>query len=438
MHEVIHDAFAAAHEKAPGIAEPIIDKAVADKKITEAQADRIREMMKCGPPAAGRHGPHGPGFGGPPPFADEDVRAVLEDIHAAVAKQAPDIVGPVIDKAEQDGKITAAQADRLRDAAGEPGRRQAARRPPRMLDLRDEDVREVLHDAFEALAAKTPGIAKPIIDKAVEDKKITEAQADQLRDMQRRFKGGLHGPATAPARARSPAAGSAGLRAPASAAGPAEQHRLGAFLRHTSAAPAPCLRGRARRTESECMKKLSLVVAPVRTRHSRRLIREGRRRPQVRCQALQGHARRDGRRGLPCRLRQAERQARDEALCRRAEEGQQGRQAAREEGLQGRGQARAGAEALRARQARGRASLRRTRGATRRRSSECKAAQEEDPEGFAEEYGDGADALEQCVAAQTEDEDPTRRSPNRDEDDPVEEEPGDGRDRRTSRTPESV
>ena len=57
---------------------------------------------------------------------------------------------------------------------------------PRDLDLRDEDVREVLHDAFEAIAAKTPGIANPIIDKAVEDDKITEAQADQLSDMQRR------------------------------------------------------------------------------------------------------------------------------------------------------------------------------------------------------------------------------------------------------------
>jgi hypothetical protein len=123
---------------------------------------------------------------------------VFEDIHAAVAKQAPDIVEPVIDEAEQDGKITAAQADRLRDATDSlfPGKPRGV--PPRKLDLRDEDVREVLHDAFEALAAKTPGIAGPIIDKAVEDKKITEAQADKLRSMQRRFKGGFHGPGHGP------------------------------------------------------------------------------------------------------------------------------------------------------------------------------------------------------------------------------------------------
>ena len=65
----------------------------------------------------------------------------------------------------------------------------------------------MLHDVFEAVAAKTPGIAKPIIDKAVEDKKITEAQADQLRNMQRRFKVGPgrgHGPGRATVRAAGP------------------------------------------------------------------------------------------------------------------------------------------------------------------------------------------------------------------------------------------
>ncbi len=190
VQDVIHDAFAAAHEKAPGIAEPIIKKAVDDKKITEAQGDRIREMVRRGPPG---RGPHGPGFGGPPPIADKEVRAVLEDVRAAVAKQAPDIVNPVIDKAEQDGKITAAQADRLRDATGAlmGGKPRGVR--PRMLDLRDSDVRKVLHDAFEALEAKRQGIAKPIIDKALADRKITAAQAAELRSAQRRFKGGIHG-----------------------------------------------------------------------------------------------------------------------------------------------------------------------------------------------------------------------------------------------------
>ena len=198
VHEVVHKAFAAAADKAPGIAEPIIDKAVADNKITEAQADRIRAMVKRGGPGIGPgpgrpgRGPHGPGIGVPPHLADEDVRAVLDDIHAAVAKQAPDIVKPVIDKAEQDGKITAAQADRLRDSLGKLIGGKPRGGPPRLLDMRDSDVREVLHDAFEALAAKHAAIAKPIIDKALADNKITEAQADQLRSLRRVKR--LHGP----------------------------------------------------------------------------------------------------------------------------------------------------------------------------------------------------------------------------------------------------
>jgi hypothetical protein len=65
-----------------------------------------------------------------------------------------------------------------------------------------------LHDAFEAVAAKTPGIAKPIIDKAVEDKKITEKQADELRNMQRGFKRGFgfghHGPGPGPGKPAPP------------------------------------------------------------------------------------------------------------------------------------------------------------------------------------------------------------------------------------------
>ena len=184
VHEVVRDAFAAAAKKAPEIGEPIIEKAVEDDKITEAQADRIREMLKRAPrggPGFGKRS--GPGHGGPPRIADADVRAVLDDVRDAVAKEAPDIAGPIIDKAEDDDKITAAQADRLREAAKSLG---AGARPglgPRGMRTRDADVQEVLHDVFAAVAAKAPGIAKPIIDKAVADDKITAAQADQVRSM---------------------------------------------------------------------------------------------------------------------------------------------------------------------------------------------------------------------------------------------------------------
>jgi hypothetical protein len=135
----------------------------------------------------------------------------------------------VIDKAEDDDKITAAQADRLRDAVGDLVGGKPRGAPPRLLELRDSDVREVLHDVFEAIAAKTPGIAKPIIDKAVADKKITEAQADQIRSMQRRFKVGFHGrgpgpghppPGPGPGFAPGPGAGPPDFERPAAPAAP--------------------------------------------------------------------------------------------------------------------------------------------------------------------------------------------------------------------------
>jgi hypothetical protein len=117
-------------------------------------------------------------------FGDADVRAVLEDIHGAVAKQAPDVAGPIIDKATEDDKITEGQADKLRAAAEALAE---GNRPERGdLDLRDADVRKVVHDTFRALARRAPEIADPIIDKAREDDKITEAQADRIREMLQR------------------------------------------------------------------------------------------------------------------------------------------------------------------------------------------------------------------------------------------------------------
>jgi hypothetical protein len=112
---------------------------------------------------------------------DQDVADVMKQIHEAVAKKAPDIADPVIQKAQDNGDITSDQADKLRAAA------QAiadGKRPD--LDrslLRDADVRKVIRDAFAAARDQAPDIGEPIIQKALDDKKITSAQADQLRDM---------------------------------------------------------------------------------------------------------------------------------------------------------------------------------------------------------------------------------------------------------------
>jgi hypothetical protein len=175
VRKVVRDAFDAARQQAPAIAEPIIKKAVDDKKITSAQADKIREMLKNGPPFGPppfigpgpgfKHGPDVFGFG---PGVDKDVAAVLDDIHQAVEKKESAIAEPIIKKALDDGKITSAQADALRN-----------HRPPGF----DRDVFAVLSDIHKAVAKEASDVAGPIIDKAVADKKITSAQADKIRQM---------------------------------------------------------------------------------------------------------------------------------------------------------------------------------------------------------------------------------------------------------------
>ena len=174
----------------------------------------------------------------------------------------------------------------------------------------------------------------------------------------------------------------------AAAAGPRSrpppQSRTSDALRQTSAAPPPCLRGRAgedrQRMHEKAFARRSLVFA----RRPAIPPPQPPRAAQVRRQAVQGHARRDGRRGFPGRLRE-EGQARDEALRRRAAE----EKAARKQGSPARPRASgAGAEALRAQEARTKASLAKPED-YKEAARAVQAEQEEDPEGFAEEYGEG-------------------------------------------------
>jgi hypothetical protein len=195
---VLQDVFDAKAKAAPGIAEPIIQKALDEKKITSAQADDIRNHIKNEPPFGrgfpfGRgpgHGPPGfgpPGFGpghgppGPPGLGqfDRDVADVLIDIHRAVEKKAPEIADPIIQKAEDAGDITSGQADKLRAAAQAiaDGKRPDVDRSL----LGDADVRKVVRDVFAAAAKQAPDVGEPIIQKALDEKKITSAQASDIR-----------------------------------------------------------------------------------------------------------------------------------------------------------------------------------------------------------------------------------------------------------------
>jgi hypothetical protein len=193
VRAVVDRALKQIAERAPGIAEPILDDAVKEKKISSAEADRIRRTLRMGPRVL-----HvGPGIGGPLGAGmrhriDSDVAQTLQEIHERVRKQVPGIAGPVIDAARSDGKITSEQAQNLRRAIGElgppPGKPAPGEGPPPPpgiagLELGDADVRQVFDDALRAIGKRVPAIAAPVIDRAVAQDKITTGQAARIRQM---------------------------------------------------------------------------------------------------------------------------------------------------------------------------------------------------------------------------------------------------------------
>jgi hypothetical protein len=206
---VAADAFQALAKQVPAIAKPILADAVAKGTIDQATADAITQRIQGLADRAAQgglpFGPFGRGFGGPgsaprggpggfghhggwgPDRAGRGAPSaatagVIGDIAQAIAKQAPSVAGPIIDQARSDGKITSAQVDQLKSAAADiaaGGPRAAFGHGALMADA---DVRAIVRDVIEALAKQAPSIAKPIIDQAVADKKLTQAQADEITE----------------------------------------------------------------------------------------------------------------------------------------------------------------------------------------------------------------------------------------------------------------
>jgi polyhydroxyalkanoate synthesis regulator phasin len=204
---VAADAFQALAKQVPAIAKPILADAVTKGTIDQATADAITQRIQGladraaqgglpfggpgfrggpgfghrGGPGFGHHGSWGPGRAGrSAPSAA--TAGVIGDIAQAIAKQAPSVAGPIIDQAIVDGKLTQAQSDELKSAAGDiasGGPRAAFGHGALMADA---DVRAVVRDVIKALAKQAPSIAKPIIGQAVADGKLTQAQADEITE----------------------------------------------------------------------------------------------------------------------------------------------------------------------------------------------------------------------------------------------------------------
>ena len=112
-----------------------------------------------------------------PPGADSAAAAaVLERTYAAIARRAPAIAEPVLDRAAREGRITLAERRELRaelrapGACGEGGWRTSL------------PARRALREALAAVRREAPAIAAPILDEAVAQQRLTRAQRERILD----------------------------------------------------------------------------------------------------------------------------------------------------------------------------------------------------------------------------------------------------------------
>ncbi len=131
------------------------------------------------PAARSAHGPAGHGPARHARSLPTGARSAIEQLRASVLDQAAAVVDPIIDQAVASGRLTAAQAATARQALADL---KAGKRPSAdaLALLRDEQVRAVAADAFQALAKQLPAIAKPILDDAVAKGTIDQATADAI------------------------------------------------------------------------------------------------------------------------------------------------------------------------------------------------------------------------------------------------------------------
>jgi hypothetical protein len=108
-------------------------------------------------------------------------RGVLQQVAQAEAAQAPGIAKPILDSAVAAGTITQTQEDNFLQRLGRvrgPGEARPQRTTPPTPPSAAQIA--VFKQVAAAIGARLPGIAKPILDKAVGDGTITAAQEKQL------------------------------------------------------------------------------------------------------------------------------------------------------------------------------------------------------------------------------------------------------------------
>jgi hypothetical protein len=108
------------------------------------------------------------------PALSPAARAVLERVHEAIAANAPSIVKPILDRAVADGAITRAERHAmLLELSGAA----IVEEPAVSFSL---GARGALREALTAIRGAAPGIARPILDQAVDEERLTPAQERRI------------------------------------------------------------------------------------------------------------------------------------------------------------------------------------------------------------------------------------------------------------------
>jgi hypothetical protein len=131
------------------------------------------------------------------------ARAVLERVLASIASSASSIARPILDRAVEGGTITRAERHALLRELSAPSDRDDDPAPAEASPT-SLAARRVLREALAAIRRAAPGIARPILDEAVDAERLTAAQQRRILERLRINPAQVLRPA-APGRAALPA-----------------------------------------------------------------------------------------------------------------------------------------------------------------------------------------------------------------------------------------
>jgi hypothetical protein len=115
------------------------------------------------------------------PGSDAKLNRVIARIQEAALEEAPDVAAPIIFRSEGAGRITAAEAERLRRAARALARGRSPQQLAGRVDISDPGVGAVVRQALAALTRRAQKIAKPILARALDRGDITRSEAAEVR-----------------------------------------------------------------------------------------------------------------------------------------------------------------------------------------------------------------------------------------------------------------